>query len=37
MEIFKQLLSVLPINVDIVGRNRELVLHTADRILKSGG
>lgn len=37
MEIFKQLLSVLPINVDIVGRNRELVLRTADRMYSNRG
>ncbi len=37
MVIFRQLLSILPINVDIVGRNRGLVLHAVDYIYSSRG
>jgi len=37
MEIFKRLLSALPINVDIVGRNRDLVLHAVDRLYSNRG
>jgi FkbM family methyltransferase len=37
MEIFKRLLSALPINVDIVGHNRDLVLYVVDHLYSNRG
>lgn len=37
MEIFKRSLSALPINVDIVGHNRDLVLYVVDHLYSNRG
>ena len=37
MEIFKRSLSAWPINVDIVGHNRDLVLYVVDHLYSNRG